>query len=62
MSDRSRIQKLKSNSNNVIVKRDNTYSNGEYYYPKESYLEDFEIEHIETMQILEYFKPLNTDS
>jgi hypothetical protein len=34
----------------------------ENYGPPESYLEDFEIEKIETLRILETFKPINTDN
>ncbi|WP_454703134.1 hypothetical protein [Agrobacterium burrii] len=32
------------------------------YYPQECYIEDFEIEKINTLKILENFKPIDADN
>lgn len=44
-----------------IAKLNKNNVNNHFDYPIEAYMEDFEIETINTLKILKNFKPINTD-
>ncbi len=45
-----------------IVHIKSNYNKDDSYYPKECYIEDFEIEKMNTLKILEDFKPIDADN
>lgn len=44
-----------------IVHIKNNLNKDDSYYPQECYIEDFEIEKLKTLEILENFKPIDAD-
>jgi hypothetical protein len=47
------------NPRNGIVHIKNNHNTDDSYYPQECYLEDFEIEKIDSLKFLENFKPID---
>ncbi|MCW8059647.1 hypothetical protein [Agrobacterium tumefaciens] len=45
-----------------IVHIKNNFNKDDSYYPQECYIEDFEIEKLKTLKILENFKPIDADN
>ncbi|MCJ9719970.1 hypothetical protein MOV66_00385 [Agrobacterium sp. SHOUNA12C] len=58
--DGNAVSSKKFNKGIVHIKNDS--NKDESYYPQECYIEDFELEKIKTMQILENFKPVDADN
>lgn len=45
-----------------IVHIKNNFNKDDSYYPQECYIEDFEIEKLKTLKVLENFKPIDADN
>jgi hypothetical protein len=58
--DKNPVDPKKPNKGIVHIK--SNYNKDESYYPQECYIEDFEIEKIKVLQILESFKPVDADN